>query len=443
MNVWCAVARAAFVGATLVWSGLAFGQAFPGSDRELDSLHERILRDPSNVALSVQYARLAKARGDYEAAIGAYERLLLYDPSLSQLKYELGALYFELESYAVARNYFETALGAANLPGDLRDSAKTYITEIDRRLAVDRFTAYLHAGIRYQSNASAGPSSDLIRFGGQSLSVDRAFAKQPDWNSYGLAVFNYAHDFNANDSFEASLGTYYARQFHLERVNLGAAELQAGPRFALPLEQLLGASIKFYGIANALTLGDRTYLTTLGGGVSMRTKPTPTTIIEQAFEYRHRKFYDSGDYPTASQQSGDLATYSLSAGGLVYGTVRWAIRTGFDWSQADFAFWSYRRPFIDLGMPMAFVVPWFGSNRTWILTPYIGGSYAQYDAADPSIDPNTTRRDREWHVGATLDAELATNAGLRLNVNFARNDSNVANYAYRNFSVSLGPAVRF
>ena len=182
---------------------------------------------------------------------------------------------------------------------------------------------------------------------------------------------------------------------------------------------------------------------TFGGGVSVLTKPSPTMVVESTFEYRGRKFYDSADYPTASQQSGDLYTYALAASGLVFGPVRWIARAGYDWSKADFGFWSYGRPFIDLGMPIAFVVPWFGTNRSWLLTPYVGASFVDYESPDPSLDPTVTRRDREWHVGATLDAELATNAGIRVNVHYARNDSNLVNFAYRNLAVSFGPAVRF
>jgi hypothetical protein len=226
-------------------------------------------------------------------------------------------------------------------------------------------------------------------------------------------------------------------------VNLGALEIQAGPRLTLLPEYLSGASVKLYSIVNGFTLGDRAYMRTFGGGVSVRTKPSPTMIVESAFEYRGRKFYDSADYPTASEQSGDLYTYTLAASGLVFGPVRWIARAGYDWSRADFGFWSYGRPFIDLGMPMAFVVPWFGTNRTWVLTPYAGASFANYESPDPLLDPTVTRRDREWHVGATLDAELATNAGFRVNVLYVRNDSNVENFAYRNLAVSIGPAVRF
>jgi hypothetical protein len=256
--------------------------------------------------------------------------LLLYNPELAQLKYELGVLYFELESYIASRSYFDAVAASPNLPSDLQDSAKTYLKEIDRRLSPDRFTAYLHGGSRHQSNASAGPAADFIRFGGQSISLNTAFQKQPDWNAHALALLEYAHDFGneRGDSFEASLGTYYSRQFHVERVNLGAVEIQAGPRFTLPPEYLPGASVKLYSIVNGFTLGDRPYLRTFGGGVSVRSRPSPTMIVESTFEYRGRKFYDSADYPTASEQSGDLYTYALAGSGLVYGPVRWVAPPG-------------------------------------------------------------------------------------------------------------------
>src|SRR4051794_34603931 len=48
--------------------------------------------------------------GDYEAAIGALERLLFYNPDLARVRYELGSLYYRLGSYEMAARYFKEAL---------------------------------------------------------------------------------------------------------------------------------------------------------------------------------------------------------------------------------------------------------------------------------------------------------------------------------------------
>jgi hypothetical protein len=61
--------------AVLVACGLSFARA-----GDLNSLHAQILRDPTNVELNLQYARIAEASGVLRWALAAYERILLADP---------------------------------------------------------------------------------------------------------------------------------------------------------------------------------------------------------------------------------------------------------------------------------------------------------------------------------------------------------------------------
>jgi tetratricopeptide (TPR) repeat protein len=415
-----------------------------GENAELGSLYEKVIADPSNVDRSIEYAQRAKAVGDYEAAISAYERLLLFNPRLPQLQYELGVLYFQLESYAAARTYFEASLAGGAAP-DLRDNVKLYLAEIERRLSPDRLTGYFHAGLRYQSNATAGPGGGLIRFGGQDAILDSSFAGRPDWNAFALLGLLYEHDFGngRGDTFEAALVSYYAKQFKETRVDLGAVEVQLGPRLTVLPELMAGVSVKPYLIVNGLSLGDHPYFSTLGTGISLRSKINPVTVFESALEYRARKFYDSSNYPTAAQQTGDLLSYTAAGTGLVAGPVRWIARLGYDWNRADFDFWSYDRPNIDVGWPINFEVDWGGYKKSWLVTPYVGASMTRYAMPNPTYDPLVKRRDREWHVGTMLEAQIFGNAGVRINVQYLRNESNLPNFTFRNLSVSLGPAVRF
>lgn len=437
--------RAACLSAALAYGGAASAQILSANGRATyEALYQRVLRDPTNVQLTLQYARMAKDLGDYEAAIGAYERLLLFNPALPELTYELGVLYFLLESYHAARSYFEAVAATRNISADLRANANASIKEIDRRLKPNRFAAYFHTGLRHQSNANAGSSAGLVRFGGQDVALDTAFAKKPDWNAYALTTLNFEHDFgDRGDVFEAGLGGYYARQFKLEQVNLGAIELQAGPRLLFFPEYISGTTIKFYGITNGIFLGDRPYFRTYGGGTSIRSKLNPVTVIETAVEYRDRKYYDSADYPTAGEQTGELITYSLAASGLIYGPVRWSGRISYDWNRSDFTFWSYRRPSVEVGMPITFNLTWFGGSRQGVVTPYIGANLTDFKIPNPDYDPIVTRRDRMWYAGSTFEANIVGQASLRLNVHYLRNDSNIVNFAYRNLSISFGPAFRY
>jgi hypothetical protein len=60
---------------------LAAAAPSPARAGDLNSLHAQILRDPTNVELNLQYARLAEAAGTLRWALAAYERILLQDPS--------------------------------------------------------------------------------------------------------------------------------------------------------------------------------------------------------------------------------------------------------------------------------------------------------------------------------------------------------------------------
>ncbi len=64
---------------------LASVQAYAGQD-ELARLNAQILRDPTNVELSLRYARTAEERGDYEKAFAAYERVLEYEPGNAEAR---------------------------------------------------------------------------------------------------------------------------------------------------------------------------------------------------------------------------------------------------------------------------------------------------------------------------------------------------------------------
>jgi hypothetical protein len=57
-----------------------------------DPSFQTVLNNPANLAHEVKYASQAKDDSDLENAIGAYDRLLFYNPALSRVRFELGVL---------------------------------------------------------------------------------------------------------------------------------------------------------------------------------------------------------------------------------------------------------------------------------------------------------------------------------------------------------------
>ena len=62
-------------------------------EQQFDQAFQHMLQDPANLDKSFKYAELGIEIGDYEAAISALERMLLYNPDLPRVRLELGVLY--------------------------------------------------------------------------------------------------------------------------------------------------------------------------------------------------------------------------------------------------------------------------------------------------------------------------------------------------------------
>jgi hypothetical protein len=86
-----------------------------------DPSFQTVLNNPANLAHEVKYASEAKDDSDLENAIGAYDRLLFYNPALSRVRFELGVLYARLGSYQQARAYFASALQMRDITPEMAE----------------------------------------------------------------------------------------------------------------------------------------------------------------------------------------------------------------------------------------------------------------------------------------------------------------------------------
>jgi len=127
---------------------VAQAQTTPNIQQQFDAAFQHMLQDPSNLDKSFKYAELGIQIGDYEAAISALERMLLYNPDLPRVRLELGVLYFRLGSYAIARTYLTRAVEGDNVPDDVRARVAVFLDEIDNRLSNHRFSGSVYSGIR-------------------------------------------------------------------------------------------------------------------------------------------------------------------------------------------------------------------------------------------------------------------------------------------------------
>jgi hypothetical protein len=436
--------RAAVVVVPILWlavfAGRASAQSISDFPAGIDPLFHRLLTAPSDLDNALKYAVGATQSGDVESAISAHEQLLFYNPNLSRARFELGILYYRLGSYEMARGYFQTALQMADITPDLRQRAEDFIAAINKKLLPDQFTGFAQTGLRYQSNASAGPGQQAVLASGRTF--DSRFLAQPDWNWFGAFGVNYTHDFEnqRGDTFEASVLGYDAQQFTAHQFDAGLLELRVGPRFGLGGDNLFGVSFKPYAIGTGALLADSPYNVGYGGGATMHVN-LGSVALDPYVEIVQQSYRNSDLYPLASLLDGTLSTYALQAAGPIYGGLTWQTRFAYAHSNDVFDPYSYNRYSADIWLPWSFTVPWDG--RTWILTPNFGISRWLYKAPDPTIDPSVAQRDLEWRTGFALDVPIQNQFSFGVLVQYRAVSSNIPVFSMRDLAVSLGPALKF
>ena len=432
----------------------AAAAAAAAANPEYQALFKRMYADPSNLDVTFKFAELATKLGDYEAAIGALERMLYFNPNLPRVKLELGVLYHRIGGLKIAKSYFEQALATPGVPPDVVQHVNEFMQNIDTRLSPHKYGGFLHAGWRHQSNASAGPNDLTVQALGNPATLNAKNAAAPDWNKFVTGGAFYTYEFSDTLWLETNLVGYYAKQDRLRQFDLGIAEVQAGPRFAVPL---INGSMRVYAIGTKAILAEDPYYQGPGAGVSSRFAIGNVARFEPSYEYRDRQYKNSVDYPLAAQLTGKLHTLATTAEGTLFGALPWAARLAADWNRtvktlptvavavpsSNDEFNSYDRLAADIAFPIPFVIPWFDEKKQAVFTPGAGVSRTRYLEPDALINETIARLDREWHVSGSLDVQIYDRFGLRTQVYYTKTHSSLPNFESKNIAISFGPTARF
>lgn len=420
-------------------TGSAVAQVTSDFSGGVDALFQGILNQPANLNNALLYAASAPAN-DVESAISTYEQLLFYNPSLSRIRFELGVLYYRLGSYEMARSYFASALQMSDVTPELKTKTEELIAIIDKKLQPDQFTGFAQTGLRYQTNAAAGPGPQGVLASGRTFNPQ--FFAHPDWNWFGAFGLNYVHDFEnqRGDTFEASFLGYDAQQFTLHQFDLGLLEVRAGPRFGVTPVSQGNISVKPYLLTSGALLADAAYFGGAGGGLTAHGE-IGTLALDPYVEVEQQSFRNSTFYPLASGFSGTLSTYALQASAPIYAGLGLQSRIAFAHDNTHFNPDSYNSYAADIWLPWNFSFP--GDGRTWTLTPTAGFTYWQYAAPDPNIAPTITPHTQEWRVGLGLDVPIWKLLMFGTLVQYRADRSNISVFSMHDLSVTAGPQIKF
>jgi hypothetical protein len=415
------------------------------SNDEQQRLFEQMVRQPTNYEITSAYVRVATANGDYEAAIGALERLLYYNPNLARVKYELGTLYYRLNAYEVAKRYFREAQASPDLDEGIKQSIATYLAEGDKQTQQSRFSGFAQTGLRYQSNANFGPSSGITRFGGADLAVGDNAKRAPDGNWFG--VLGLSHDYDLEnehgDVLETRFVGYDSQQFHFHDLDVGLFDISFGPRMPLGWDMLPGASIKPYVVGGSTWVGTTRYLTTGGTGVQLRVPLGPRLTITPEFEWRNASYNNDEPTPTATFASGNVFTGALTASLALTDQIKFESRALARRGLAGADFQTYDQVGGEAAFVFLFPSPIRSFSTSWSVSPFARYLRTEFDAANPYIDALTVRTDDQETVGMTFNAPVNNAFGISTTVQYDHIASTLPNYRVDNFSVMVGPTARF
>jgi hypothetical protein len=412
---------------------------------EQDALFQQMMNNPRDIETTFAYVRVATARGDYEAAIGALERILFYQPGLARVKYELGSLYFRLHSYEMARRYFKEALASPDLDPITKDRVETSLPDAEKQLEQSRLSGFVATGLRYQTNASFAPTSGTVRLGGQDLALLPSQTRKADTNWFGLAGISHDYDLDnqRGDTLETRFVGYVTEQQRFSNLNVGLFDLSFGPRMALAPDLLPGVTIKPYVVGGNTWLGGSSYLSTGGAGISAKIPFGDRFSIGPEFEWR-RAEVNSGDVvPVSTLSSGNWYTAGISSTAEIAQQIRLDARGLYRRADSEVGFQSYNQWVVEAALSFAFAPPFDFVSRNWSIAPFARYIRTEFDAANPFIDPLTTRRDTEWITGVVVDTPLTKTFGLSTVVQYDKVGSTLPNYRQDNLSVMFGPTARF
>lgn len=416
----------------------------------ISELSHKIIANPSDLSLTYSYVSANVEAGDYEAAIGALERLLMFNPKLSRAEMELGFLYARLGSYQVASHHLNEALAIGDLNSVQQAQIRAQLLDIEKRNQKNRFTGRMLAGLRAQTNANFFPSNGLFQIGG--VGYRSSVRQQGDVNSYEMIQFAHDYDFeNQNSDQLETRGAFYAtQQFSLPTLNVSVFSGSIGPRFGLPEAPIQGVSVKPYVSGIASTLGNQNYLNSGGAGIVTRIPLTTHFAIDPGFEWRslfvNRNNATNGGYAYSTVStiaSGDALTGYVSGSYQITDRVKFEGRGAYTRANAFLAVQTSNQFDLQGMIRMEFDPPNPEFSQRWSVAPFARYTNLRFDEANPLVDPWVARHDEVWAGGIFLDAPISENIGFVGNIEYANNNSNISNYKLENFLVSLGPSVKF
>lgn len=398
---------------------------------EQERLFEQLRQRPDDLDTMFEYAVLSIRLGDYEQAIATLERMLIYREDLPRVKLELGAAYFKLGSYEVARFYFDEVL-SADPPPEVQARVEKFLAEIRSREQRSVFAGLASVGIVYSTNANLGPSERFVEVFGIDATLDSEFLEEDDFGVRASVQLAHTYDFGGPRSEPwITNATFTALEyFNEEAGNIEALFLKTGPRLTLT-EEADGPTVRPFVDGSVIRSANDFLYAAGGGGAEYRNPLDEDTTVFTTLGARYR------DYTSERNASDSIDIYArvgveqsvgdgLILRGAAFGSVEDAredFATNYEVGGRASAAYTYAPGVLE------------DERMPWTLAGFAQIAGRWYEAPDVVVNPNVKRHDRDIRVGLSHLFRLPGGWGVSIEASYFDRNSNLPNFRLDNFEV--------
>ncbi|WP_045367339.1 tetratricopeptide repeat protein [Methyloceanibacter caenitepidi] len=446
MSSWAKLATTAAAAVCLVLGALGPASAAEVSEPQREAMLQRMIANPSDLDLAFEYAQASSDAGDYEGAISALERMLIYAPNTPRLQFELGVLYYKLGAYEVARSYFEQVLLNPSVPNEIADQVRLYIQQLALAADPPPFSASIFSAIRWESNANFGPGTNTVTLNGIDFTLGDQSVGRPGWSWLNIGTLHYSYDLkNQGDRIEFDFLAYSTVYFddELSDIDLDFFEFTLGPSFNLKRIGWDQTRLFLYAIGDLSYLGYDSYFYAPGAGIRLLSFAATQSVLDARLETRYRDFQDNSELPTNSLRTGFQTRIGVNYSyyftpGLVLTTQVYAQREA-----ADADFYANTEVAFSAGFAYTFQNPLWRAD--YPLTWQLGAGIIRrdYDDPDPTINPNESERDDTWWARTAVVVPVAETWALVPQVEYRDQQSNYDLRTFDDLTTMLGIQKRF
>ncbi len=405
---------------------------------EYDSAFEAMYDDPTDLDRIFEYAAIARRVGDYEGAIGALERMLVFNPNLPVVHYELARLYAALGSHVTARRYYLSALDLAP-PDEIREEIEAALASIERAAAAHRWSGAVFAGVRWQDNANVAPDDGRVLVGGIDARLDAGSRERSDTSLFVTASLDHLYDFGRDPAvfWLSGVQLYGSRQRDLQSLDLVLVSADTGPQFHLRD----GVELRPFLVADAVTLDGALYYRSFGFGGELARDSDSSWQWSLEARALYRDHRADSRFPALDDRDGANYRVGGELSARLSSDLLFTASPGFELQASRRGYERWQQGEVRLGLLQALALP--GDDASFLVAVTGAAGLRDYASADAAVDPGRERRDRQYTAGLSATVPFANGTAWIVELRRQWQHSNLANYSWDDVSVSGGMRFEF